>query len=174
MNKIVECIPNFSEGRDASIVKAITAAIASVPNIVVLDQTMDSDHHRSVITFAGEPKAVLEAAVLAAARASELIDLNHHAGEHPRMGALDVLPFVPIKNVTMDECVELAQRAGARIAAELKIPIYLYEYAATRSDRIDLANVRRGEFEALLEEIEINEDRAPDYGEAQEIGRAHV
>ncbi len=167
MNKIVECIPNFSEGRDASIVKAITAAIASIPNIVVLDQTMDSDHHRSVITFAGEPEAVLEAAVLAAARASELIDLNHHTGEHPRMGALDVLPFVPIKNVTMDECIQLAQRAGERIAAELKIPVYLYEYAATRSDRIDLANVRRGEFEALLEEIEINEDRAPDYGEAQ-------
>ncbi len=169
MNKIVECIPNFSEGRDASIVKAITAAIASIPNIVVLDQTMDSDHHRSVITFAGEPEAVLEAAVLATARASELIDLNHHTGEHPRMGALDVLPFVPIKNVTMDECVELAHRAGERIANELKIPVYLYEYAARRTDRIDLANVRRGEFEALREEIEINEDRAPDYGEA----RAH-
>ncbi len=167
MNKIVECIPNFSEGRDASIIKAITAAIAAVPFVYVLDQTMDSDHHRSVITFAGEPEAVLEAAVLAAARAVELIDLTHHTGEHPRMGAIDVLPFVPIKSVTMSDCVALARRAGERIARELKVPVYLYEHAATRPDRIDLANVRRGEFEGLSEIIEINADRTPDFGEAK-------
>jgi glutamate formiminotransferase len=167
MNKIVECIPNFSEGRDASIVNAIASAIASVPNVVVLDQTMDSDHHRAVITFAGEPEAVLEAAVLAAARAVELIDLNHHTGEHPRMGAIDVLPFVPIKGVTMSDCVALARRAGERIARELHVPVYLYEHAATRPDRIDLANVRRGEFEGLREVIAINPDRAPDFGEAK-------
>ncbi len=167
MNKIVECIPNFSEGRDASIVKAIASAIASVPNVVVLDQTMDSDHHRSVITFAGEPEAVLEAAVRAAARAVELIDLNHHTGEHPRLGALDVLPFVPIKGVTMSDCVALARRAGERIARELRVPVYLYEHAARRPDRIDLANVRRGEFEGLREIIAVHPEHAPDFGEAK-------
>jgi glutamate formiminotransferase len=167
MNKIVECIPNFSEGRDASIVKAIASAIASVPNVVVLDQTMDSDHHRSVITFAGEPEAVLEAAVHAAARAVELIDLNHHTGEHPRMGAMDVLPFVPIKGVTMTDCVALARRAGERIARELRVPVYLYEHAATRPDRIDLANVRRGEFEGLRASLAVNPESAPDFGEAR-------
>jgi glutamate formiminotransferase len=167
MNKIVECIPNFSEGRDASIVKAIASAIASVPKVVVLDQTMDSDHHRSVITFAGEPEGVLEAAMLAAARAVELIDLNRHTGEHPRMGALDVLPFVPIKGVTMTDCVALARRAGERIARELRVPVYLYEHAATRPDRIDLANVRRGEFEGLREIIAANPESAPDFGEAK-------
>jgi glutamate formiminotransferase/formiminotetrahydrofolate cyclodeaminase len=167
MNKIVECIPNFSEGRDSSIVNAIASAIASVSNVVVLDQTMDSDHHRSVITFAGEPESVLEAAVLAAARAVELIDLNHHTGEHPRIGALDVLPFVPIKGVTMTDCVALARRAGERIARELRVPVYLYEHAATRPDRIDLANVRRGEFEGLREVIAVNPESAPDFGEAK-------
>lgn len=167
MNKIVEGIPNFSEGRDVGIVNAIASAIASVPNVVVLDQTMDSDHHRSVITFAGEPEAVLEAAVLAAARAVELIDLNHHTGEHPRMGALDVLPFVPIKGVTMTDCVALARRAGERIARELRVPVYLYEHAATRPDRIDLANVRRGEFEGLREVIGVLPEHAPDFGEAK-------
>ena len=167
MNKIVECIPNFSEGRDATIVNAIASAIASVPQVFVLDQTMDSDHHRSVITFAGEPEAVLEAAVLAAARAVELIDLNHHTGEHPRMGAIDVLPFVPIKGVTMSDCVALARRAGERIARELRLPVYLYEHAATRPERLDLANVRRGEFEGLREVIDVNPAHAPDFGEAQ-------
>ena len=167
MNKIVECIPNFSEGRDVSVVNAIASAIASVPNVVVLDQTMDGDHHRSVITFAGEPEAVLEAAVLAAARAVELIDLNHHTGEHPRLGAIDVVPFVPIKGVTMSECVALARRAGERIARELRVPVYLYEHAATRPDRIDLANVRRGEFEGLREVIAVSHERAPDFGEAK-------
>ena len=167
MNKIVECIPNFSEGRDVSIVKAIASAIASVPNVVVLDQTMDRDHHRSVITFAGEPEVVLEAAVLAAARAVDLIDLNHHTGEHPRLGALDVLPFVPIKGVTMTDCVALARRAGERIARELRVPVYLYEHAAMRPERIDLANVRRGEFEGLRASLAVNPEHAPDFGEAK-------
>ncbi|MFN7928492.1 MAG: glutamate formimidoyltransferase [Blastocatellia bacterium] len=167
MNKIVECIPNFSEGRDVSVVNAIASAIASVPNVVVLDQTMDADHHRSVITFAGEPEAALEAAVLAAARAVELIDLNHHTGEHPRLGAVDVIPFVPIKGVTMSECVALARRAGERITRELRVPVYLYEHAATRPERIDLANVRRGEFEGLRDVIAVSHERAPDFGEAK-------
>ncbi|HYE72943.1 MAG TPA: glutamate formimidoyltransferase, partial [Blastocatellia bacterium] len=161
MNKIVECIPNFSEGRDAAKVNSIASAICTVRGVVVLDQTMDADHHRSVITFAGEPEAVVEAALRAARRAVELIDLNDHHGEHPRMGAIDVLPFVPIKGVTMGDCVALARRAGERIARELRVPVFLYEHAATRPDRVDLANVRRGEFEGLRDEIGILPDRAP-------------
>lgn len=167
MKKIVECIPNFSEGRDAKKIELIAAAISSVDGVAVLDRTMDADHNRSVITFAGEPEGVLLAAIRAAATAVELIDLNQHDGEHPRMGALDVLPFVPIKNVTMEECVELARKAGERIAEELGIPVYLYEQAATRPDRIDLANVRRGEFESIREEILFHPDRKPDFGPRQ-------
>jgi len=164
MKKIVECIPNFSEGRDRDKIELIARTIATVPRVVVLDFTLDADHNRSVITFAGEPEAVVEAAVRAAAAAIELIDLNAHDGEHPRMGALDVLPFVPVKGVTMDECVVIARNAGERIANELDIPVYLYEKAATRRDRIDLADVRRGEFEALRDSIESDPDRKPDFG----------
>ncbi len=167
MKKIVECIPNFSEGRDAKKIELLAATIASVDGVAVLDRTMDADHHRSVITFAGEPEGVLLAAIRAAATAVELIDLNQHTGEHPRMGALDVLPFVPIKNVTMEECVDLARKAGERIAEELGIPIFLYEQAATRPDRADLANVRRGGFEAIREEILFHPDRKPDFGPRQ-------
>jgi glutamate formiminotransferase/formiminotetrahydrofolate cyclodeaminase len=128
---------------------------------------MDGDHNRSVITFAGEPEAVVEAAVRGASTAVELIDLNQHIGEHPRMGALDVLPFVPIKGVTMDECVDLARKTGKRIADELGIPVFLYEKAATRPDRVDLADVRRGGFEAIREEIIFHPDRKPDFGPRQ-------
>lgn len=167
MNKIVECVPNFSEGRDASKVAEIEAAILTVPGVVVLDSHMDADHHRSVITFAGEPDAILEAALRAAKRAVELIDLNQHQGEHPRIGAIDVLPFVPIKGVTMDECVALAHQAGERIARELKVPVYLYERAALRPERRDLADIRRGEFEELRDEIESNPERVPDFGDAR-------
>ncbi len=167
MKKIVECIPNFSEGCDAQKIELIAAAIASVDGVAVLDRTMDADHNRSVITFAGEPQGVLLAAIRAAATAVELIDLNQHTGEHPRMGALDVLPFVPIKNVTMEECVDLARKAGERIAEELGIPVFLYEQAATRADRVDLANVRRGGFEVIREEILFHPDRKPDFGPRQ-------
>ena len=165
MDKIIECIPNFSEGRDAEKVELIISAIASVAGVVVLDAEMDGDHHRSVITMAGEPAAVVEAAIRAAATAVELIDLNHHAGEHPRIGALDVLPFVPLKGVTMAECIELARLAGRRIASELRIPVYFYEQAATRPERVDLADVRRGEFERLRDEIGNDPARVPDAGE---------
>lgn len=164
MKKIVECIPNFSEGRDREKIELIAKTIATVPRVVVLDLTLDADHNRSVITFAGEPGAVVEASVRAAAAAIELIDLNAHNGEHPRMGALDVLPFVPVRGVTMDECVVVARNAGERIANELDIPVYLYEKAATRRDRADLANVRRGEFETLRDTIESDPDRRPDFG----------
>ena len=165
MNKIVECVPNFSEGRELARIDLLVKVIESVPDVFVLDREMDADHHRSVITFAGEPEAVIEAAVRVAATASELIDLNQHKGQHPRIGALDVLPFVPIKGVTMDDCVRLARRAGERIANELEIPVYLYERAATRPDRVDIADIRRGEFEALKEEIATLPERRPDFGE---------
>lgn len=165
MEKIVECVPNFSEGRDSDKVELIISAITSVAGVAVLDAEMDSDHHRSVITMAGEPAAVVEAAVRAAATAVELIDLTRHKGEHPRLGALDVLPFIPLKGVTMAECVEMARLAGRRIASELKVPVYFYEQAATRPERVDLANVRRGEFERLREEIATDPARLPDLGE---------
>ncbi|MGH9752253.1 MAG: glutamate formimidoyltransferase [Blastocatellia bacterium] len=164
MKKIVECIPNFSEGRDSDKVELIVRTIATVPRVALLDYSMDPDHNRSVITFAGEPEAVVEAAFRATEAAIELINLNAHVGEHPRLGALDVLPFVPIKGVTMEECVEIARSAGCRIAKELNIPVYLYEKAATRRDRIDLANIRRGEFEALRHSIESDPNRKPDFG----------
>lgn len=167
MNKIVECIPNFSEGRDVRKIELIAAAVESVDGVAVLDRTMDADHNRAVITFAGEPEAVIEAAVRAAANAIELIDLNQHLGEHPRMGALDVLPFVPIKGVSMDECVDLARKAGKRIADELGIPVFLYEKAATRLDRAELADVRRGGFEVIRDEIVFHPDRKPDFGARQ-------
>jgi glutamate formiminotransferase len=136
----------------------------AVPRVAVLDYSMDPDHNRSVVTFAGEPEAVVEAAYRAAAAARELINLNTHVGEHPRLGALDVLPFAPIKGVTMEECVEMARSAGERIANELHIPVYLYEKAATRHDRVDLANIRRGEFESLRNSIESDPSRKTDFG----------
>ena len=167
MNKIVECVPNFSEGRDQTKVEQIVAAMRGVPGVVVLDRELDANHNRAVITFAGEPNAVVEAALAGARRAVELIDLNQHSGEHPRMGALDVLPFVPIKGVTMEDCVQLARRAGERLARELQIPVYLYERAAVRGDRVNLADVRKGEFEGLRREIETDPARHPDFGAAR-------
>ncbi|MEP7271284.1 MAG: glutamate formimidoyltransferase [Acidobacteriota bacterium] len=165
MRMLVECVPNFSEGRDLAKIAEIAAAIRSVPNVALLHSHIDANHHRSVLTFAGEPEAVLEAAVRCARRAVDLIDLNHHEGEHPRIGAIDVLPFIPLENMTMGQCVALARAAGERIAAELKVPVYFYEQAALRPERRSLAFVRKGEFEELREEIEINPDRYPDSGE---------
>ena len=164
MEKIVECIPNFSEGRDQAKLDQILDEIKS-SGVELLDQEKDPDHNRAVVTFVGEPEAALEAAFSAVKKAAELIDLNKHKGEHPRMGATDVVPFVPIKNMTTRECVELAKRLGKRIANELKIPVYLYEAAATRPDRENLANIRKGEFEGLRDEIATNLDRKPDFGE---------
>ena len=165
MERIVECVPNFSEGRDSEKIELLITTIRSVSGVVVLDAEMDADHHRSVITMAGDPTAIVEAAVRAAATAVELIDLTVHKGEHPRMGALDVLPFIPLRGVTMEECIGLARLAGQRIADELKVPVYFYEQAALRPDRVDLANVRRGEFERLQEEILTDPARYPDAGE---------
>lgn len=164
MPAIIECVPNFSEGRRKDVIDKIVYSIRSVPGIKVLDVESDPDHNRSVVTFTGGRDAIQEGAFRGARAASELIDLNKHKGQHPRMGALDVLPFVPISGVTIDDCVEIAQKVGARIGKELKIPVYLYESAARRPDRVNLENVRRGEFEGLRETILTDESRYPDFG----------
>lgn len=164
---LVECIPNFSEARRPEVVDAIKQAILSQPGVNVLDRHSDMDHNRTVITFVGAPQAVEEAAFRAIARSAELIDLNQHRGEHPRIGATDVVPFVPISEVTMQDCVAMARRLGQRVGDELKIPVYLYEEAATRPERQNLENIRHGEYEGLKEEIAINPDRLPDFGPAQ-------
>ena len=163
-NALVECVPNFSEGRRPERIRAIAGAIAAVESACVLDTHLDPDHNRSVITFVAAPERVVEAAVNAVRRASELIDMRAHQGEHPRLGATDVLPFVPISGVTMDECIRIAHEAGATIARELSIPVYFYERAARRPERANLEDVRRGALELLREEIAIRPERAPDEG----------
>src|SRR5215208_3592435 len=135
MQKIVECIPNFSEGHRSEVIDQIVAAIKSVPDAILLDRESDPNHNRSVITFVASPDNVVEAAIAGARKAAELIDLTKHTGEHPRMGATDVLPFVPISGVTMEECIDLARNCGTRMWSELGIPVYLYEKAATRPER---------------------------------------
>lgn len=164
MAEIVECVPNFSEGRRKEVVDAIAEAIAATPRVRLLDREMDASHNRCVITFVGDRTSVVEGALAGARKAVELIDMNRHRGEHPRIGALDVCPFVPVAGVTMDDCVRIARSVGQRIADELHVPVYLYEAAATRPDRRDLPNVRRGEYEGLKAEIETNPDRRPDFG----------
>ncbi len=164
MAEIVECVPNFSEGRRKEVVDALAAAITSAPGVRLLDQEMDANHNRCVITFIGGRDAVADAAFAGARKAVELIDMNRHRGEHPRIGALDVLPFVPVAGVSMDDCVRMARAVGQRISDELHVPVYLYEAAATRPDRKDLPNLRRGEYEGLKTEIETDPDRKPDFG----------
>jgi glutamate formiminotransferase len=161
---LVECVPNFSEGRKPETIEEIAQAIRSVPGAVVLDRHIDGDHNRSVITFVSDPGSIVEAAVRAVARSAELIDLREHSGEHPRIGATDVLPFVPVSGVTIDDCVALAHEAGHRIWRELSIPVFFYERAALRSDRARLENVRRKGFEQLRDEIATNPERQPDVG----------
>jgi glutamate formiminotransferase len=164
MRALIECVPNFSEGRRPETVERIADAISAVETACVLDMHIDPDHNRSVITFVASPRHVVGAAVAAVKRASELIDMRTHRGEHPRLGATDVLPFVPVNEVTMDDCVQLAREAGKRIANELSIPVYYYERAALRPDRINLEDVRRGALELLREQIATNSERAPDEG----------
>ena len=164
MTSLVECVPNFSEGRNLETVRLIAEAIAAVDSACVVDTHIDPDHNRSVITFVATPERVVRAAVNAVRRASQLIDMRSHLGEHPRLGATDVLPFVPVRGVTMDDCVALAHQAGEIIAHELGIPVYYYEQAALRADRVNLEDVRRGALELLREQITINPERAPDAG----------
>lgn len=170
-NALVECVPNFSEGRRKDVLDGIKESISAVPGAYVLDMHTDADHNRSVITFVGEPKAVEEAAYQMIKKASQLINLDKHSGEHPRIGATDVVPFVPISNITMDECVEMAHRVGERVGQELKIPVYFYEAAALRPERKRLELVRRGEYEGLKSEVKSNPERIPDAGPA-ELGPA--
>ena len=168
---LVECIPNFSEARRPEIVEQIVQAILAVPGVQVLDRHSDLDHNRTVITYVGIPPAVEEAAFQAILCASQLIDLNQHTGAHPRIGATDVVPFVPISEVTLQECVEMARRLGKRVASQLTIPVYLYEDAATCPERQNLENIRRGQYEGLKQDIKTNPERKPDYGPA-ELGPA--
>jgi glutamate formiminotransferase / formiminotetrahydrofolate cyclodeaminase len=169
--QLVECVANFSEGRRPEVVQSLVDVIRAVPEVLILDRHSDADHNRSVITFAGTPTAVSEAAYLAIAKAAELIDLDVHQGAHPRLGAADVVPFVPLHGITLEECVALARTLGKRVGDELGIPVYLYEAAATRPDRIRLEDVRRGQYEALKNTIETDPQRAPDFG-PRKVGKA--
>jgi len=165
MNKIIECVPNFSEGRRKDIINSIADTARgrkSSPaknssgifrRVKVLDVEWDKDHNRSLVTLVGEPEAVFQAAWAMIQKAAELINMEKHQGEHPRIGATDVVPFIPVANVTMEECIQMAKRLGKKVGEELKIPVYLYEAAATQSDRVNLANIRKGEYEGLKKEI---------------------
>jgi glutamate formiminotransferase len=161
---LIECVPNFSEGRDERCIDALESAIASIDGSVVLHRTSDPDHNRSVITFVGNPQSAIESAVRAAAVAAGRVNLNKQAGVHPRLGALDVLPFVPLDGATLAQCVDVAHEAGQRIWNELQIPVFFYEAAALRPDRVRLEDVRRGEFELLSNYSPENEARRPDIG----------
>ena len=163
-NTLVECVPNFSEGRDTAKVDAIVEAM-KIPGVYLLDREMDADHNRCVITLVGDRDAIQEAAIRGVGKASELIDLTQHHGAHPRMGAADVVPFIPIDGVTLEDCVAMARHVGAEVASRYQIPVYLYEAAATAPERVNLENVRRGQFEGLRDEIATNPARKPDFGE---------
>ena len=165
MRQMVECVPNFSEGRDPAKIDAIVQAILAVPEVVLLDRESDPDHNRSVLTFVGPPAAVADAAFRAVEKATALIDLTRHTGAHPRIGACDVLPFIPIEGVTLEECVRLAERVGTEIWTKLRVPVYLYEAAARKPERTNLENIRKGQFETLLKEMGTLGARDPDIGE---------
>jgi glutamate formiminotransferase len=164
--QLVECVPNFSEGRDPARIDAIVQSILAVPDVALLDREQDADHNRCVLTFVGPPAAVAEAAIRGVEKAVALIDLTKHQGAHPRIGAADVVPFIPIEGVTIEECVRLAERVGREIWTRLKVPVYFYEAAAKRPERTNLENIRRGQFEALVVEMGKVEARAPDCGDA--------
>ena len=164
MKTIVECVPNFSEGRDPRVIDRIASAIDSVAGVGVLHRTMDADHHRAVITFVGNREGVAEGALRAMGKAAELIDLNHHSGAHPRIGATDVVPFVPVSNVNLQDCALIAQAVGQEAFRRFGIPVYLYGAAALQPERVRLENVRRGQFEGLRSELAGPTQRRPDFG----------
>jgi len=164
VDQIVECVPNFSEGRSQTTVRALVHAVESVPGVWLLDHTMDHDHHRSVLSFAGEPDAVAEAAFRAIREATDLIDLRKHKGVHPRVGATDVVPFVPLRGATMQDCIHLAKRLGQRVGTELEIPVFLYEQAALHHDHAPLESVRRGGLQGLAFRMASDPDWTPDFG----------
>lgn len=164
MTRLIECVPNFSEGRDPDVVNRIVEAISSVPGVKVLDESMDMDHNRAVVTFVGVPELVVEAAFRGAQMAAAKINMTRHKGAHPRVGATDVVPFVPLTGTTMADCIASARKLGERIGRELDVPVYLYGEAATRPERRDLALVRKGEYEALCAELGTLPARDPDFG----------
>ena len=166
MNKIIECVPNFSEGRNKQIVEKITDAFRAKNGVKLLDYSSDTDHNRSVITVAGEPEALKETVLDAVGIAVELINLNNHSGQHPRMGAVDVIPFIPIKNVTMDEAIALSREVGKTIGEKYNLPVFLYEQSATAPHRENLAMVRKGEFEGMKEKM-LSPEWKPDFGPKQ-------
>lgn len=166
MSQLVECVVNFSEGRRPEVIEAITNEVEKVPGVKLLDVKADASHNRVVVTFVGEPQPVKQAAFASCAKATELINMEEHQGEHPRVGATDVIPFVPVRNVTLEECVALANELGQEIAEKLDIPVYLYEAAAKRPERVKLPDVRKGQYEGLKEEI-AKPERHPDYGPAR-------
>lgn len=166
MAKIVECVPNFSEGRRAEVIEAIIAAARAVPGVKLLDVKPDASHNRTVVTFIGEPGPVCQAAFALCAKAAELIDMEKHSGEHPRIGATDVIPFIPVRDVTMEECVDLANELARDIADKLDIPVYLYEAAAKDPSRKNLPDIRKGQYEGLKQDI-TKPERRPDYGPAR-------
>ncbi|UCE23296.1 MAG: glutamate formimidoyltransferase, partial [Candidatus Zixiibacteriota bacterium] len=167
MAKLVECVPNFSEGRRPEVVDAICNAITSVDGVVLLDKEMDADHNRAVVTFISHPNNAVEAAFRGYQKAAELIDMTTHKGEHPRMGACDVCPFIPISDVTIEVAIELANKLGQRVGDDLQIPVYLYEDAASSPKRRNLAKVRTGQYEGIRDSIETDKSRKPDYGPAK-------
>ena len=164
MSTLVECVPNFSEGRDKSKVDAIVDAM-KVAGVYLLDREMDADHNRCVITLVGDREAIQEAAIRGVGKAAELIDLRTHQGAHPRMGAADVIPFIPIEGVTIEDCVAMARHVGAEINKRFQVPVYLYEAAAATPERVNLENIRRGQFEGIRDDIATNPARRPDFGE---------
>ena len=164
MKPIVECVPNFSEGRNQVVVNALTAAVRAVKGVALLDQHVDADHNRSVLTFAGPPDLVGQAAFEAVRTAISLIDLKSHSGQHPRVGAADVVPFIPIRESTMAQCIELAKHVGARIGSELKVPVFLYERACSEPGRATLEAIRRGGLEGLGTRMRADPRWVPDYG----------
>ncbi|SHE45173.1 glutamate formiminotransferase [Thermoanaerobacter uzonensis DSM 18761] len=163
MDQIIECVPNFSEGRDQEKIAQLVKEVVSTEGVKLLDYSSDKDHNRTVITFCGDAKGVKEAAFKLIKKASEIIDMRYHKGEHPRIGATDVVPFIPVKNATMEECVQIAREVGERVGRELNIPVYLYEEAATTLERKNLENIRRGEYEGFFEKIKQPEWK-PDFG----------
>jgi glutamate formiminotransferase len=162
--QVVECIPNFSEGRDKALISALADAVNSTSGVMLLNQSSDESHNRTVLTFAGSPEGVLDAAFKCAKIAVEKIDLTRHSGEHPRMGAVDVIPFVPLRDITTAECVQMSKKLGQRLWDELRLPVFLYEDSASAPERKNLATLRRGQFEGMAEKIK-NPAFAPDYGD---------
>jgi glutamate formiminotransferase len=171
MSKLVECVPNFSEGRRTEVIEAIVNEVKKVEGVKLLDVQSDASHNRTVVTFVGEPEPVKQAAFAACAKAADLIDMEQHHGEHPRVGATDVIPFIPVRGISLDECVELANELGREIAEKLNIPVYMYEAAAKKPERKNLPDVRKGQYEGLKTAI-TEPERAPDYGLAKMHPRA--